>query len=642
MSFTFIFSLIFSISLIAEDTELPKVKINQTKINIAQIKPEIVQIISKNQIQSGFKNLTHLLSHVAGIRINNSGGYGQNAIVLVRGSKSQHIQFFIDGIPITTGISNNVNIGKISLAGIEKIEIYRSYVPSQLQSGNLGAAINIITNKTGQNKTYIYSKTQLGSFSTFKQTGELLKNTKNHNFSLSTEFVSAKNNFKFHNDRGTPFNANDDSIDKKSNNGFSNFHLSGNLSLKNKKYTQSFSLKNNIGEQKIGGPQNTIITEAKNNFNEIDFNYSAKNNKNKTSLDWLAIIHLSHHKNIFSDPLAEVGFSKNHINNETNKADLQFFIKYNFSDSFFASSSTYYSKLNSKKKDSIQLENSYWKRDLLNSNLESSFSYNNTQIKLKAQWQYLNDKAYLINRENNELNSFDTHISFLYMPNEKSLLKLNVGKNTRAPNLFELFGDKGLTVGNKNLTTESSWYGEIYFQWQTKRNNWSISNNSSGYFKLIDNLITFQQISAGLSRPKNIDESQIFGGETQLQLSWKDLIEGNINYAYTYAINDSSLGFVNEKFIPGIPQHHINANISIKFKNLSLTYTTQLLTKEYLDELNLIEKNSRVLHDLLLIITYKNMTFEMEVKNIADKQYEDFINYPLPGRSYWFGLAINF
>lgn len=112
-------------------------------------------IIDKKTIAlMGSRRLDELLREQAGLAIVSDLGAGNRSIGLqMQGFSSEYITILIDGQPMTGRSNGNFDLSRISIAGIDRIEIIKGASSSLYGSSALGGVVNIIT------KQYI-SKTQ--------------------------------------------------------------------------------------------------------------------------------------------------------------------------------------------------------------------------------------------------------------------------------------------------------------------------------------------------------------------------------------------------------------------------------------------------------------------------------------------------
>lgn len=106
-------------------------------------------IISRQQIEdSGAQTLDELLVGVPGVSIANTGGYGKQTGLFMRGTEPRQTLVLIDGVRINTATQGAALIQYIPLDQIDHIEIVRGPRSSLYGSDAMGGVIQIFTRKT--------------------------------------------------------------------------------------------------------------------------------------------------------------------------------------------------------------------------------------------------------------------------------------------------------------------------------------------------------------------------------------------------------------------------------------------------------------------------------------------------------------
>ena len=73
----------------------------------------------------------------------------------MQGLSSDYIQVLIDGVPIIGRLSGNLNLDRLNLNNIQRIEIVKGPSSSLFGSAAIGGVINLITKKDFKNKLKI-------------------------------------------------------------------------------------------------------------------------------------------------------------------------------------------------------------------------------------------------------------------------------------------------------------------------------------------------------------------------------------------------------------------------------------------------------------------------------------------------------
>jgi vitamin B12 transporter len=94
--------------------------------------------------QAPSDDLARVISHAPGVTIRSVGGLGQFSAVSLRGSTTQQVAIFLDGAPLTGSLGGTVDLGNQPLDGLERIEVHRGYVPVVYGPAAIGGAIDLV------------------------------------------------------------------------------------------------------------------------------------------------------------------------------------------------------------------------------------------------------------------------------------------------------------------------------------------------------------------------------------------------------------------------------------------------------------------------------------------------------------------
>jgi iron complex outermembrane receptor protein len=217
-------------------------------------------------------------------------------------------------------------------------------------------------------------------------------------------------------------------------------------------------------------------------------------------------------------------------------------------------------------------------------------------------------------------------------------LKGNIGSFARVPTLFELFGDRGTTIGNPDLDPESGMNWDVGLVFELRR--FGLVDRAFleyAYFASdADDLIVFVQNSQATAQARNIGAAEIRGHEVSWSLTAFRHVRFYGNYTYQEA-EDTSGTFTRGKVLPGRPRHELYQAVELFTDLGKLVYEFNYIARNFLDRANAFVVDSRALHNvgLTLLPFGKTLKFTFEVKNITDNRLADVRGFPLPGRSFF-------
>jgi len=161
----------FAESETGEDEKPQEVVVSATRLETpASEVGSSITVITGEQIEKMQKtSVIDVLRTAPALDINQSGGPGAAASILIRGAKSEHTLVIIDGVeandPMTPG--RTFNFAHLSVDNIERIEILRGPQSTLYGSDAIGGVINIIT-KRGEGPPNGFASLEGGSYASYR------------------------------------------------------------------------------------------------------------------------------------------------------------------------------------------------------------------------------------------------------------------------------------------------------------------------------------------------------------------------------------------------------------------------------------------------------------------------------------------
>lgn len=136
-----------------------------------------------------------LLSRAAGVKVRQAAGLGSNTTFNINGLTGNSVRLFIDGIPARS-YGQAFSISNIPPSLIERIEIYKGVLPSDLSQDALGGGINVVLKKKARNE--LVTSLSVGSFNTYQWdiNGGLYDKKTGATVNVSAFYNSSDNNYK--------------------------------------------------------------------------------------------------------------------------------------------------------------------------------------------------------------------------------------------------------------------------------------------------------------------------------------------------------------------------------------------------------------------------------------------------------------
>jgi outer membrane cobalamin receptor len=589
-------------------------------------------------LQERIASLPEVLEGMTGVRIRRAGGLGDYATVAIRGSGEQQVRIYIDDIPLNDAFWGAVNVGSIPVNLFSGVEVYRGVIPMAYGGGGTGGVVRLLPAALG---TEAHGAVMLGSFGAASAFGL----ASSERVLAVGEYLRAENAYRYLNDNGTLYNPDDDYWTHRSNNGFRSASLLGRISLPLGAGTLSLWDVITSSRKGVPGMGNDQARHARSdelrNLSEAKAELPLGVTLLSTSLMW------SRHVTEFKDPLEEVGLGRQDNRHTTDRLASRISCRF---DAGTAAGTT--------------LCELSWERFAPVDRLRESPLPTSDRRALAlgtqgaAQHRRLTVQASLRGEHSLSSRKTDYEVGSLRPIPEKRTeqtlaegglglrfdatpwlrLRTNLGRYSRAPSLYELFGDTGLVIGNTDLQPERGLNFDAGF---------SVTSGSVDYLEVayydnrLRDAIVFVQHSQFTSRPENVGKCRIRGAE----LTWKVRVvslraEGHAGWQQARNLSDLYGGVYRDKQLPGRPEWTAHNRLSVRLLRTRWFYDVDYTAGNYHDLSNAFPIEERLIHGTGVRLSVSRVSLELEARNLTDEQVADLWGYPLPGRSYYARLSV--
>ncbi len=212
-------------------------------------------------------------------------------------------------------------------------------------------------------------------------------------------------------------------------------------------------------------------------------------------------------------------------------------------------------------------------------------------------------------------------------------LSFNTSKNFRMPTFNDLFWPGS---GNLDLKAESSQQYEI----NNQLNFGNFSFNLNAYHNDIKDLIQWIPVGSN-SVPENVTAVKINGIEALVNYYYirnNHKLEINMAYGYTSSENQKL-----KKQLIYVPSHRANAAAAYSIKKFTSYYQFSYNGKIFTDSQNTKPLKDYGLSNIGAEWNFgadRNLNLGVQVRNLFNKEYQNLINRPMPGRNY--NVYVNF
>lgn len=617
--------------------------------------PVFVESLSPAQISSPGADVAQVLQSATGVRIRRYGGLGSASTVSVRGSTSDQVQIYLDGIPLNRAGGGGVDLGSLPVAGVESIDVYRGAVPARFGGNSLGGVLHLRTRSLGGQRRWRVQSSS-GSFGTRQVNMSASMPFRALDLMVLADVNHSDNDFRFFDDNGTEYNQADDGWVRRRNSDFTSLRTIAKVGRRGGTHRWQVHDLHDASHKGLPGIGNFQSLHSRfdtwRNLTEALF-YGPLS---PTSAYRLRAYH-SLERGTFKDLRGEVGAAQDHDQTTTRGIGLHGEYVRHMGNQQLA---TLFLDARQERFDGEDLlqdgapePNARRRVASVGGELESPLGYGLT-AHIGGQWEGFDDRFF-------DDGNFVPAAPFSPFHDQRGLwgargglsadlgwgwsLKTHVGRYVRAPGFFELFGDRGAIVGNTDLTPETGWHRDAGLQFRGRQSIRTIE--IVAYDNRVEDLIRFVQNSQFVSRAHNIGEASLRGIETRAEgrLGLMRGISVSLRSAYTYqrAENRSAFTFEKGNDLPNAPRHHVQVHSSLNMGPWNVHWDLRREGRHYLDRANLRTVPARTIQGMGLRARLGlGLSAALEIRNLTDNQVADLWGYPLPGRTVQLSLSLEY
>ncbi|MDR1977592.1 MAG: TonB-dependent receptor [Synergistaceae bacterium] len=184
------------------------------------LSPGAVTVVRPAEYAGEQRTLPDLLEEVPGLRVIRLQGRNGYAVASIRGSTSAQVAVYVDGTLMNLQSESAVDLSSIPVDNVERVEVYRGYIPARFGAQAMGGVVNIVTKFPDKPKTNV--SLGIGSFG--RRKGNLSHSTRlgDGKFFGSFGYETYGGDFEYWNDNGTPYIDSDGYTGERRGNGFDN------------------------------------------------------------------------------------------------------------------------------------------------------------------------------------------------------------------------------------------------------------------------------------------------------------------------------------------------------------------------------------------------------------------------------------
>ena len=219
-------------------------------------------------------------------------------------------------------------------------------------------------------------------------------------------------------------------------------------------------------------------------------------------------------------------------------------------------------------------------------------------------------------------------------PAEGLTVRANAARYARLPSALELYGNSQGVLGNAALLPESGVNADLSAAWERPADPVPWRLDASLFATFSQDLITFEQNTAGLARAINLGQARILGADMATQAApwpWLQVaLQGTYMHARDASATPQGRAAV---LLPGRPQWHVRAQPALHAGWLRAHIELDWVAGAYLDPANLVPLPDRFTLGASVGARVADCDIALRGQNLLDARAFDVAGFPLPSRS---------
>jgi iron complex outermembrane receptor protein len=611
-----------------------------------------VTVIDPSIHSEQLETVTDALAEAVGVQVRRFGGLGAFSTVSIRGSASNQVQFYLDGIPLSRARNETVNVADLPLDSLQRIEVFRGTAPVSFSSVGPGGVVNLVS-KAPTAEPHTEVSASFGSFSTRKVVASHTQRVAGVDVLGHVTYLGSKGDFSFV-DENLPEDPEDDAEVSRRNNDFDSvFALLKALYSPSSAVYLDLTSELFLKDEGVPGIGNTQSLEA--SFREFrSFNYLRGTHVGLLAgdLEVAASLFGIYQREQFSDPERDFGAGRQDRDDATtvfggNTTGTYFPVAGH--DVGWSAELSHERFAGSNEARTVDPDDPEQTRLRLAVGLQDTIALWSDRLQLvpTLRYEHLEDDVSDTfgpagqpqgrNRIGRDL--WSPAIGAQLSLQEWLHVKGNLGLFQRAPNFSELFGNRGNVAGRTDLREEEAINRDVGFvvtpsglPWfEDLRLEYAYFNND------IDDIIVLLPTgSPATFRPGNLGAARIRGHEAAVHGVLGGHLRVDVNYTHQDAENRSIKQEQRGRQLPGRPRNELYTRLELFSELGKVYYEFNLVDENFLDPANFRPVSTRDTHtfgSVARVTAWLALSFE--ARNVTDNQIEDALGFPLPGRAFF-------
>ncbi len=619
-------------------------------------------------------DVASLLEMAPGATVERLGGLGDWSGVAVRGSSARQVIVALDGVPLNPDGGAVINLSELPLGAFQRVELYRGDAPPELGAAPVGGVVNLVT---GEDRAPTAATLSAGSFGTLRGLGAggargELGGAPADAWAM-VEGVRTAGDFPYFDDNGTTWNMLDDSVHGRENNEKAQLtaHARARVGREGLRLTLLNALL--LRDERLPGNADAPAEEASlstwRNLGVAELGFGdAGLHGTARAWGW-------GREELYDDRAGEIGTGQTWSRQRTGSVGLLGSARLGGSGPFVTTAAGTLRRDTWSAEDLIQGAEEGPRRRLAGTATLGGIGW------FAADSLALEPRLLLTVLDNHDLLGaaevasptdavdttlhvhLDPRLGLIWRPTDTLALKLRLGTAFRPPDMSELFGDRGSTVGNPELVPERARGADLGLRVELPAGRWAQGGlELTGFLSRSRDLISYVQTGQQVMVPINLGQTRTDGLESAAELKLGNFLESYTALCWTRSENLSEDPIYAGKQLPRVPTWDLSQSTALSTEGphaLRLSHTFSYTDGYTLDAANVQWAAPRALHSAALSVElWGPLSLSLDVQNLLDRQVEvvprnpqdpddparvvvaitDLNGYPLPGRSFLLSL----
>jgi outer membrane cobalamin receptor len=588
------------------------------------------------------------LREAPGLRVLQSGAQGSFSGLSLRGAEMQHTSVLFDTVPFGGPDRGALDLSMFPADAFDRIEVYRGGAPVWLGSGAIGGVLRLVPKQVRD--TRLAARGQFGSFETFS--GGLAGDFDLHPAAVATDFGvrGSQNNYTYRDDSGTRFTEDDDLDRTRQNADYLEAHGLVRSTFETSIGTFGatlFALHRDQGEPGPGSaPALQTRRQRDRIFGTLSYDQSGQ--------DYRAQVYVGagYEREQFLDALGELGLLQQDTDDRYLSLQGRMAGSYDWTDFLETTlivGISHEGRDPENKFQTLAVPQSHRNIESLaiETHLHGKLSGMPWSVRpsIRLQWSQaiFQDAPFGISVDQQSNDFAPTwRVGALLSPYPWLTLVASGASGFRLPTILELFGDRGIVLGNPTLTPETSHTVDVGFIVQHCQELLSLTLEGRGFALWLEDLIRFRRTAQFTVAAQNIAQGSVVGAEGSVAVDAFDHLALLANLTALSAEDDRG------RALPFRPAWVAYAKLTPRtgpiapgiLDHAAVWCDLEFTGSNFVDPANLVEIGARTWFGTGITTAWfrESVNLSFSVQDLSNTGGSDLLGFPLPGRRFFLNL----